>query len=109
MKFAKSAHNKSMMKDIFVLIAPSTLEMYMWSKKKRRLLVAKHKLPLASSAMSAYIKRRIITLKVLKSTKFQDPIFSKNFKHDMMMMMCANLSIMMSVAIDMKSLILLLA
>ena len=47
-------------------------------------------------------------LKVLKSNKFQDPIFYKNFKNDMMMKMCANLNLMMSVAIDVKSLILLL-
>ena len=109
MKFTKSAHNKIMVKDIFVLPAPSTLEMYMWSKRKRRRLIAKHKLPLASSAMIAYIKRRIIALKVLKWNNLQDPIFSKNVKHGVMKMMCANLNIMMNVAIDVKSLILLLA
>ena len=70
MKFAKRVHNKTMVKDIFVLHAPSTLEMYMWSKWKRHRLVAKHKLLLVLSAMSAYIKRRIIALKVLKSNKF---------------------------------------
>ena len=104
MKFTKSAHNKIMVKDIFVLPAPSTLEMYMWSKRKHHCLVAKHKLPLASTAMSAYIKRRIIALKVLKWNNLQDPIFSKNIKHGMMTMMCANLDIMMNAAINVKSL-----
>ena len=83
--------------------------MYMWSKKKRLYLVAKHKLPLASSAMSASIKRRIIVLKMLKWNNLQDPIFSKNVKHGMMKTMCANRNIMMNVAINVKSLILLLA
>ena len=109
MKFAKSVHNKTMVKDIFVLPAPSTLEMYMWSKKKRPRLITKKKLPLASSAMSASIKRRIIVLKMKKWNTFQGQIFAKSVKHDMMMMMCANLNIMMSVVTDVKSLILLLA
>jgi hypothetical protein len=98
-----------MLKDIVVIRATSTLEMYMWSKKKRLRLVTKHKLPLVSSATSTFTKRLIIILKVLKWFNLQDPIFSKNVKHGMMTMMCVNLDIMMNVAIDVKSLILLLA